>query len=186
MGSGIRLEFEAHKKRFDMMQARTLVTAFLTFALSGGAALAQTPTLIEQFKDWAAYSYGGAKGKVCYALSKPTQMSPSDRNHGDVFFFVSNRPSEGVINEPMVMVGYPFKEGSSVTVDVDGTKFTLFTKGDGAWVENAAQEKQLVAAMKAGRAMTVSGESGRGTQTSYRYSLSGVTAAIGAADKACN
>src|SRR5690606_22764280 len=110
----------------------------------------------------------------------------SDRNHGDGFFCVANRPCEGVNNEPMVMVGDRFKKGSYVSVDVAGTKITFFTKGDGAWVENAAQEKQLVSARKAGRAMTVSGESGRGTQTSYRYSLSGVTAAIGAADKACN
>jgi invasion protein IalB len=172
-----------------MMQARTpakiLVPAIVALALSGAAANAQTPNLISQFKDWAAYSYGGAKGKVCYALSKPVQMTPSDRNHGDVFFFVSNRPGEGVANEPMVMVGYPFKDGSSVTVEIDGTKFTLFTKGDGAWVENAAKERELVGAMKAGKEMQVSGVSTRDTQTSYKYSLSGITAAIQAADKAC-
>jgi hypothetical protein len=39
--------------------------------------------------------------------------------------------------------------------------------------------------MKAGRSMTVNGVSSRGTQTSYTFSLSGVTAAIAAADKAC-
>ncbi|MBA5778568.1 hypothetical protein H2509_15675 [Stappia sp. F7233] len=171
------------------MQARNpvkiLVPAILALALSGAAANAQTPNLISQFKDWAAYSYGGAKGKVCYALSKPTEMKPSDRNHGDVFFFVSNRPGEGVANEPMVMVGYPFKEGSAVTIDIDGKKFSLFTKGDGAWVENAAQERELVGAMKAGREMLISAVSGRNTETSYKYSLSGVTAAIDAADKAC-
>lgn len=171
------------------MQARNpvkiLVPAILALAFSGAAANAQTPNLISQFKDWAAYSYGGAKGKVCYALSKPTEMSPGDRNHGDVFFFVSNRPGEGVANEPMVMVGYPFKEGSSVTIDIDGKKFSLFTKGDGAWVENAAQERELVGAMKAGREMRVSAVSSRNTDTSYKYSLSGVTAAIDAADKAC-
>lgn len=165
--------------------ARSLVPAVLAFALSGVAASAQTPTLVNQFKDWATYTYGGPKGKVCYALSKPLEMKPSDRNHGDVFFFVSTRPAEGVSNEPMVMVGYSFKDGSSVEIDVDGTKFTLFTKGDGAWVENAAQEQALVGAMKAGRQMTVSGVSSRDTQTSYSYSLSGVTAAIEAAGKAC-
>ncbi len=167
------------------MHARTLVTAFLLLAGTVSGALAQSPTLISQQQDWAAYSYAGSKGKVCYALSKPKKLEPADRNHGDVFFFVSNRPGEGVNNEPSLIVGYPFRDGSSVSVDIDGKAFTMFTKGDGAWVENAAQEASLVAAMKAGSNMTVSGTSSRGTNTRYSFSLSGVTAAIGLADKEC-
>ncbi|WP_318245918.1 invasion associated locus B family protein [Stappia stellulata] len=168
-----------------MMQARTLIPALLALVFTSAAALAQTPALIGQHSAWATYSYGGAKGKVCYALSKPTKLAPSDRNHGDVFFFVSNRPGENVDNEPSVIVGYSFKEQSSVSVDIDGQKFTMFTKKDGAWMANPAEERKLVAAMKAGREMVVSGVSARGTQTTYTYSLSGVTAAIGSADTAC-
>ncbi|WP_417670296.1 invasion associated locus B family protein [Roseibium sp.] len=167
------------------MQAKTLVMAFVGLVLSSAAAFAQTPTLLKQHKDWAAYSHAGGSGKVCYALTKPTQMLPGDRNHGDVFFFVSSRPSEGVSSEPSLLVGYPLKEGSNVSVDVDGKAFTLFTKNDGAWVENAATEQQLIAAMKAGREMTVNGESSRGTKTTYKFSLSGVTAAIDTAGAAC-
>ncbi len=51
-------------------------------------------------------------------------------------------------------MGYPMKDGSKVTVDIDGKKFTLFTRGESAWVENAA-ESQLVAALKSGKAMKV-------------------------------
>ena len=167
------------------MYARMLATAILALALTGGVANAQSPTLLNQFKDWAAYAHSGKNGKFCYALSKPTDMSPSDRNHGDVFFFVSTRPNEGVSNEPSLLVGYPFKENSSVSVDVDGQKFEMFTKGDGAWVKNAADENRLVTAMRAGRSMKVSGQSSRGTGTSYTYSLSGITAAVNAASGAC-
>ncbi|WP_248304556.1 invasion associated locus B family protein [Breoghania sp. L-A4] len=159
--------------------------AILALAFSGAAANAQSPTLLNQFKDWAAYAHSGQNGKFCYALSKPTTLSPTDRNHGDVFFFVSTRPNEGVSNEPSLLVGYPFKENSSVSVDVDGQKFEMFTKGDGAWVKNAADEARLVSAMRAGRAMKVSGESSRGTATSYTYSLAGITAAVNAASEAC-
>jgi hypothetical protein len=84
-----------------------------------------------------------------------------------------------------VIVGYSFKEQSSVSVDIDGNKFTMFTKNDGAWMANPTEERQLVGAMKAGRSMVVSGVSSRGTQTTYTFSLSGVTASISAADKAC-
>lgn len=167
------------------MQAKTLIAGLVGLIVSSAAAFAQTPTLLKQHKDWAAYSHAGGSGKVCYALTKPVEMLPGDRNHGDVFFFVSSRPSEGVSAEPSLLVGYPLKEGSNVVADVDGTKFNLFTKGDGAWVENAATEAQLIAAMKAGRQMTLSGQSSRGTNTSYKFSLSGVTAAINDAAAAC-
>ena len=167
------------------MHARTLATAFVLLAGTASGALAQSPTLISQQKDWAAYSYAGSKGKVCYALSKPKKLEPADRNHGDVFFFVSTRPGEGVSNEPSLIVGYPFSDGSKVNVDIDGKAFSMFTKGDGAWVENAAEENNLITAMKAGSNMSVSGTSSRGTSTSYTFSLSGVTAAIDLASKAC-
>lgn len=168
-----------------MMQAKTLVLALVGLIVSSAAALAQSPTLLKQHKDWASYSLASGSGKVCYALTKPTQMLPGNRNHGDVFFFVTSRPSEGVNSEPSFLVGYPLKAKSTVTVDIDGKSFSLFTNNDGAWVDNAADEAQLVAAMKAGREMNVSGESGRGTKTSYKFSLSGVTAAINSAGQAC-
>jgi len=167
------------------MQARTLVPALLAVVLSGAAASAQTPTLLKQHKDWAAYTHAGGGGKVCYALTKPKEALPGDRNHGDVYFFVSTRPSEGVSSEPSLLVGYPLKDKSTVSINIDGKSFNLFTKNDGAWVENAAMETQLVSAMKAGREMMVKGQSSRGTNTSYKFSLSGVTAAIATAANAC-
>ncbi|GGB38340.1 hypothetical protein GCM10011316_07980 [Roseibium aquae] len=168
------------------MKAKSLGLAIAGLVMSAAAAFAQSPTLLKQHNDWAAYALTGGSGKVCYALTKPTEMLPGDRNHGDVFFFVTTRPAEGVQGEPSLLVGYPFRDNSSVTATVDGTNFTMFTNNDGAWVDNAATEAQLVAAMKAGREMRVNGESSRGTKTTYRFSLSGVTAAINTAQQACN
>ncbi|MDD7909389.1 invasion associated locus B family protein [Pseudovibrio exalbescens] len=157
----------------------------MALGISGAAAHAQSANLVKQNRDWGAYTFSGQNGKICYAVSKPTQLLPTDRNHGDVFFFVSTRPNEQVNNEPSVIVGYNFREGSTVTANVDGTTFTMFTKGDGAWVQNAAEEQRLINAMKAGREMTISGVSGRGTQTTYKFSLSGITASINDANAAC-
>lgn len=170
------------------MLKRVVILAALVSIFATGAAVAQTskPTLVQKYNDWEVYSYDGQSGKICYALSRPKDSQPSDRDHGDVFFFVSNRPSEGVKGETSMLVGYTFKENSSVTVDVDGQKFTLFTKGDGAWMENPAQEASLLAAMRKGRAMSASGQSTRGTNTSYRFSLSGVTAASDRINQICN
>ncbi|WP_420393794.1 invasion associated locus B family protein [Acuticoccus sp.] len=151
--------------------------AALILFLSPLSALAQTPTLLEQFSDWEAYRYEGQDGNVtCYLLSKPKTLAPPDRNHGDVFFFLTTRPAEEVTHEASVLVGYPFAPDSNVVVDIDGQEFQLFTKDDGAWVESPADEAQLLVAMRAGSRMTVRGTSARGTETSYTFSLSGVTA----------
>lgn len=153
--------------------------AAVLFVLLPISAFAQgAPTLLQQYNDWEAYRYDGGGQKTCYILSKPKTLAPSNRNHGDVFFFLTSRPGENVSNEVSILVGYPFAPDSTVTVDVDGKAFSLFTKDDGAWVESTAEEQQLVAAMKAGRSMSVKGKSARGTETTYSFSLSGVTAGV--------
>jgi len=152
-----------------------LVTAALATA---GQAQTPTPTRIEQFKAWGAYSYQADTGKVCYVLSVPTESQPSNVNHGENFFLISQRPGQSVAYEPQAMMGYPLREASKVTVDIDGREFTFFTRENSAWVENAAEEPALVEAMRAGRAMTVKATSRRGTNTTYSFSLSGVTAAL--------
>ncbi len=158
-----------------MKKVLTAAAAFVI--LSSAAVAAQTPSRINQFNAWGSYSYDQNGSKVCYVLSTPTAMQPASVNHGDIFFLVSQKPGQSAF-EPQVVMGYPMREGSQVTVDVDGNKFTLFTRGESAWVEDAAQEPALVAAMRNGRQMTVAATSARGTATSYTYSLSGITAAI--------
>jgi len=148
-------------------------------AFSAGIAAAQTPKPIKQHKAWGAYTYNDARaGKICYILSIPTVKEPTDRDHGDVFFLVSQKPDGSAAYEPQVEVGYPLKAEAGVTVTVDGKSFKMFAKGNNAWLSDIAQEPALVAAMRNGRSMKVSGQSARGTQTTYTYSLSGVTAAL--------
>jgi len=80
--------------------------------------------------------------------------------------------------EPQFIAGYNFKENSKVTVAIGNKSFGMFTRGTSAWMENAAEEPALVAAMKGGSEMTVSATSGRGTATSYTFSLKGISAAL--------
>ena len=59
------------------------------------------------------------------------------------------------------------------------------TNGDGAWADTTAKEKQIVAAMKNGTKLSVTGTSWKGTETTDNYSLSGITAAMDKIDSAC-
>ena len=161
---------------------RGLISIFsgLALVVLASQAYAQSARKMDEHGDWATYSYQAQNGKVCYVLTvpKPSSMKPASVNHGDMFFFVSQRPGQAVSFEPQFIAGYALREGSKVSVSIGSKDFTMFTKGKSAWVENAAEEPQLIAAMKGGSEMEVKATSGRGTKTSYSFSLKGITAAL--------
>lgn len=161
------------------MKPRALLLAFLTSTAITGAALAQGATKVGQHDAWGTYSYQGNDGKVCYILSVPTQKNPSSLDHGDIYFSVSQMPGKNISFEPQFISSYNFKEGSNVTISVGDSSYAMFTRGKLAWMENAAEEPNLIAAMKAGATMSIKATSGRGNNTSYEFSLRGVTAALG-------
>jgi hypothetical protein len=182
----------SHRMKVDMLQKTILKTA-IQICVSGLAAVmliqtayAEEPKFVEEFNDWSVYSYKSGGGTVCYIVSEPKDSEPKNVRRDKVFFLVQNRPKDKVKSEVSTIIGYKFKEGSNVTLDIDGAKHQLYTIGDGAWADTSALDKKIVAAMKAGKSMVVSGTSWRGTKTTDRYSLAGVTAAMQKIDNMCN
>ena len=163
------------------MFGKIFVAASVLIMGVAGTASAQTPTRINQFDAWGAYSYKSGNSTVCYVLSAPITAEPKSVNHGDNYFLVSKRAGSPVTYEPQFMAGYALKD--KVTVSVDGKNFEFFTKDSSAWAASPAAESQLVAAMKSGSNLSVKAVSQRGTNTSYTYSLKGITAALNAAQK---
>ncbi len=155
--------------------------------LAPAAARAQEPVEAGRFGGWTAYHYKTKKGPVCYIVAKPVKSTASRRNikRDQAFFLVTNRPGAKVRGEINTIIGYPFKPDSQVKLVIDSTAFTLFTSGDGAWSDGAATDRKIVAAMKAGKTMRVSGVSRRGTKTTDVYDLKGVTAALKKIDALC-
>lgn len=162
-----------------MMFGRTFVAAsILTIGLAT-AAMAQSPTRLNQFDYWGAYSYKAKTGTICYVLSAPTKQEPASVNHGDNFFLISKRPDGVASFEPQFMAGYNLRASSNVTVTIDDkTSFPLFIKEKSAWVESPQNETKLVNAMRNGGTMVVKAVSARGTNTTYTYSLKGISAAV--------
>jgi hypothetical protein len=164
---------------------RLLSVGFVLTGLGAGAAAAQTPDLLGQDKDWGAYMVEKDGGKTCYTLSMPKSQAPKNVNRDQAYFFVTFRPKDKIRNQISVIIGYPFENGSSATVEIGSAKFTLFTKDDKAWIDDIAEQDKLVAAMKGGSSMTVRGRSQRGTNTTDSYSLSGITASLGRIANSC-
>ena len=141
--------------------------------------------LIGVFKDWTAQTYTQNGVSVCMMWSQPAKAKGDYTTRGDIYVFVTHRPSEEKLNEIRFESGYPFKPTSVVDVIIGEQRFTLTTDASTAWSASAAEERQMVEAMRAGRSMIVEGTSKRGTHTTDTYSLLGFTAAHKAIDKAC-
>ncbi len=54
----------------------------------------------------------------------------------------------------------------------------MYTQNDGAWVKNAAEEAQMVEALRKGADLVVKSESARGTKSIDTYSLKGIGEAL--------
>jgi len=145
------------------------------------------PTLLGQFGEWGAYTANSAGKKICYALAKPTSSAtePPNRPRDPAYTFVSTRPTENVRNEISIVMGYPAKPGSEATVDIGSAKYAMYTQADGAWIKNAAEEARMVDAMRRGADMVVTGESGRGTKSTDRYALKGLSQALDRVAQEC-
>jgi len=165
--------------------SRILPVALVALALGAAGAAAQTPKLLGQDRDWGAYSVEVDDGTTCYVLSRPKDQSPKNVRRDPVYFFITFRPKAKIRNQISAITGYPYKTDSRATIEIGSDKFTLFTRDDKAWIEDIAEQDKLVAAMKAGSTMIVRGTSRRGTDTTDRYSLLGVTAALDRIAEAC-
>ena len=145
-------------------------------AAAGGA----EPTLIGQFGTWGAYTAMPNGRKVCFALAKPSssKTNPPNRPRDPAYAFVSTRPAERVVNEVSIMIGYALKPGSESSLEVGGSSFAMYTQGDGLWIKNAAEEEQMVNAMRKSAEATVRGISAKGTETTDVFSLKGLAQAL--------
>jgi invasion protein IalB len=145
------------------------------------------PNLLGQYGDWGAYAATAGGGKVCYALASPssTRTNPPNKPRDPTYLFISTRPAENVHNEVSVIIGYQLKPDSEVNVEIGNNKFVMYTKADGAWISNAAEEARMVETMRKGADIVVSGTSSRGTQSTDRYSLKGLSQALDRTAKEC-
>ena len=146
---------------------------------------AAKPTLVATFGDWGTYEAQGPKSKICYALAQPKQRTPGTLKRDGAYIFISSRPGEGIHNEVSVMMGVTLKDGATdAKAEVGSTAFDLVTKGQNAWMRNAAQESQLIDAMKKHGRLVVKAPVAKGN-VADSYSLAGLGQALERVSKDC-
>lgn len=170
----------------NVILAALLVAALPAAAQQPAPAQAPQPTELRRSGNWIAYSLrsqGSQQPQQCYVVgtpraSEPRGIQPGTDRRGRTYIFIANRPGQNVRNEISIMIGYTFRTNANATVEIQAgnatRRFSLFTRDQGAWIQNAAEEATFVTELRRGRELRVRGTSQRGTATTDVYSLEGI------------
>jgi hypothetical protein len=166
------------------LKALIIGLALLTSAVR---AQAEDPVSLGAYEDWEAFIYHSEGAPVCFVLSAPKKTDSDKKiSHRDpAHFLVTNFMARRVKGQISTIIGYPFKEQSTVALKVDEKAFELYTNGDTAWAAATDVEASIVKAMKVAKVLSVTGTSVRGTQTIDYYSMAGFDKALEKIDTAC-
>jgi hypothetical protein len=171
------------------MMTRMAAAAVLA-ALTLAPAMAQdSSNRVAESSDWAVFVEDDPQ--ECWGVSAPKSMVNTREGRtvqvrrGDTLLFVAFRPDTGAEGEVAFTGGYPFRPNSTVTLEVGGARYELFTDGEWAWPQGETQDQEIVDAMKRGAEAVLTGVSARGTQTEDTFSLMGFTAAMDEAEARC-
>ncbi|MDW4549331.1 invasion associated locus B family protein [Defluviimonas sp. D31] len=159
----------------------------LTLGMTTAATAQVSTNRVAADTDWSVFVEESPK--ECWGVSAPKETVNTkdgksvEVRRGDILLFVTYRP--GAAGEVSFTGGYPFADGSTVGLDIGGTKFDLFSEGEWAWSGSKDEDAKIIAALKAGASAIVTAHSSRGTETKDTFSLLGISAALDEAEKRC-
>lgn len=168
---------------------RLALAACVALFARGAIAQEQSTNRVAAATDWSVFQE--TDPTECFSVSAPKSQENTrdgqkvEVSRGETLLFVFYRPSEGVNGQVTFTGGYPFADNSTVTLDVGGTQFTMFTEGEWAWPASPEEDARIVAALKNGSEAVLTGQSGRGTVTRDTFSLLGFTSAVDQAKTRC-
>ena len=155
-------------------------------ALVAGALVAALPTALPArdslgvFENWGAFRDPGAPR--CYAISRPE----SDRaGEWEPFASIGYWPRRGVFGQVHFRLRRNMRDGSTPVLVIDGRRFELVGRGPDAWAVDGGADREIVAAIRGGRAMRIEATAQRGGGFSDSYDLSGAATAVDAAALGC-
>lgn len=170
---------------------RIAAGAALALGMLAAPAFAQEETStnrVDAKTDWSVFVEDTPT--ECWSVSTPKEtVNTRDGRtvavrRGQILLMVFYRPDAGANGQVAFTGGYPF--GSpSVSVEISGDTFELFTEGEWAWPATPSDDARLITAMKRGAEAVVTAVSARGTTTRDTFSLLGFTAAVEDAAKRC-
>jgi len=169
--------------------SRMMGVSLALLLANAAVAQEQSDNRVSANTDWSVFVESNPT--ECWAVSAPKETvntrdgNTVDVRRGDIRLIVFFRPSENVNGQVMFTGGYPFADGSTVSVQIGNTTYQMFTQGETAWPATPEEDAKFVVAMKRGANAVLNARSGRGTRTQDTFSLLGFTAAVEEAARRC-
>jgi hypothetical protein len=159
-----------------MLCARNFSLVFLCFA---SASVAQGQQSLGIFGSWGAFR----ENSRCYAIAKP-EGGTRDRE-GRAFASIGYWPDRAARGQIYFRLSQAKRPASAVLLRIEDRTFELSGDADNAWAPDARADAEIVAAMRAGLAMSVQTRSPTGAMVRDSYALRGAATAVDAAAVAC-
>jgi invasion protein IalB len=144
----------------------------------------QEPSLEGLYGDWSLYGLQENGNIVCYLASGLERSSDPSIRRRPPRILITNRPADGAKGVVSVDPGYIYEDGSTVLLAIGRRLFHLFTSGAAAWAQDS-EDPQIIAAIRAGSTLVVTGRMKDGPATTDTFSLKGFGPALTALDHAC-
>jgi invasion protein IalB len=144
----------------------------------------QEPSLEGLYADWSLYGMQENGNLTCYLSSGIERSSDTVARRRPAVVLITNRPAEGKRGVVSVNPGYVYEDGSTVLMSIGRKQFHMFTAGGSAWAQDGDDE-QIIAAIRGGSTLVVTGRMKGGPATTDTFSLKGFGPALAALDRAC-
>jgi invasion protein IalB len=142
------------------------------------------PSLEGAYNDWSLYGLQEGGNPICYLSSGLERSSDTVARRRPAVVLITNRPAEGRKGVVSVDPGYIYEDGGSVLMTIGRRQFHLFARGGQAFAEDA-DDQQIIAAIRGGSTLVVTGRMKSGPTTTDTFSLRGFGTALVALDRAC-
>jgi invasion protein IalB len=164
--------------------------ASLLLCLGLGATLigpAARAAEIGTYGAWYAMTSGEGGEKLCYAIAGPQVSLGKIPDRGEVGLMVTHLDGGAVRDQVSVALGFePSKsKPTKIKVDKGGNINMRLNDGDRVWIREASLDRRLVAQMKKGDNLIVTGLSAKGVASQDTFSLDGFSKAYQAISEAC-
>lgn len=153
--------------------------ALLLLALAAAPAQAREP--LGTFGRWGAFRDTGPRH--CFAIAEPVETVRGARTRA--FASIATWPGANARAQLHVRLSRPRDRRAAVTLSIGERRFALKAGDSDAWAPDAATDRAIVAAIRAGRSLSVESVAAGGRPFADVYALSGAPTAIDAAAVGC-
>ena len=166
------------------MRARLFSWILGVGVLSASAAHADD---LGNFGAWYAFTQGEGADKLCYMIAAPIQSLGQIPNRGEVGLIITHQMGGKVRDQVSVALGFEPHKSKFTKAKVDKTSNVLLrlVDGDRVWIREASVDRQLVARMKKGDHLVVTGMTSDGVASQDTFPLDGFSDAYNAISVAC-